>query len=413
MPNRAERSWILNDWANSAYSVAITTAILPLYFKDVASRGLSPSDSTAYWGYANTAATLVAAVAAPLLGTLADTRGYKKPYFAFFTFMGVFFTAALALAGPGSWLLCLALYAFSALAFSCMNVFYDAFIVDVAPPERMHWISSAGFGWGYIGSTIPFLAGIIIILKPAWVGLTSTEAATRISFVLIALWWGLFSLPMLRHVRQVHGVEPSSHPFRDSFRRLRETFRELGKHREAFLFLAAYFFYSDGISSLIKMSAVIGRDIGLPAKTLLGMIFALQVAAFPFALLYGKLAARLPPRLLIFIGIGVFLGVTLSVPLMHHEWQFWILTLCMASSLGGVQSLSRSVFGKLIPADRSSEFFGFYNVMGKFAAIFGPLFMGLVSQATGDPRMSSLALAPFFLVGGALLYRRKAPGDGS
>jgi UMF1 family MFS transporter len=404
---KAERSWILNDWANSAYSVAITTAILPIYFKDVASRGLDPALSTAYWGYGNTAATVVSALAAPVLGTLADTRGYKKPSFALFTWMGVAFTAALALAGPGAWLPCVALYALSAIGFSCMNVFYDAFIADVTTRERMDWISSSGFAWGYIGSTIPFLLCIVLIMKPSLAGLSSQGAAMRVSFVITAAWWLVFSLPMLKDVRQASGVEPSPHPVADSFRRLGQTFRELGRHREAFLFLVAYFFYSDGISSLIKMSAVLGRDIGIPAKSLLGMIIMLQVAAFPFALLYGKLAARFSPVSLILAGIAVFLGVTLAVPLMRREDHFWILTLLMASSLGGVQSLSRSVFGKLIPADRSSEFFGFYNVMGKFSAVFGPLFMGVVSQATGNPRLASLALAPFFAVGGLLLLRRK------
>lgn len=402
---KAERSWILNDWANSAYAVAITTAILPIYYKDVAARGLDPATATAWWGYGNTAATVVSALLAPVLGTLADTRGYKKPAFAFFTAMGAAFTAALALAGPGAWLPCLVLYGLSSIGFACMNVFYDAFLPDVSPPERMDWISSSGFAWGYIGSTIPFLASIVLILKPGLVGLPSAGAATRVSFVITAAWWFLFSLPMLRDVKQTTGLDPSPRPVADSFRRLRDTFREVGRHREAFLFLVAYFFYSDGISSLIKMSAVIGRDMGIPSKSLLAMIIVLQAAAFPFSLLFGRLAARFSPRALILAGIAVFLGVTLAVPLLRGEGHFWILTLLMASSLGGVQSLSRSVFGKLIPRDRSSEFFGFYNVMGKFAAVLGPLFMGLVSQLSGNPRLASLALAPFFAIGGILLMR--------
>lgn len=402
---KAERSWILNDWANSAYTVAITTAILPIYFKNVAAQGLEPHQATSYWGYGSTVFALVAALLAPLLGTLADYRGYKKSLFALFTVIGVVFTASLAFVGPGDWMLCILLFGLSSLGFACMLTFYDAFLVDVTDKGRMDWVSSNGYAWGYIGSTIPFIAAILLILHPGWFGLSSTQVATRTSFVLIAIWWLVFAIPMLKDVHQVHGLSPSPHPIRDTLGRLRETFRDLGRYREAFLFLIAYFFYIDGISSLIKMSALLGLDLGIPSQSLLGMILALQAAAFPFALLYGKLAERFPAKHLILVGIAVFLGVSLAAPFLRSEAHFWILTLLMASSLGGVQSLSRSIFGKLIPPERSAEFFGFFNVMGKFAAVFGPFLMGVLTQASGNARMASLALVPFFAIGGILLAR--------
>ncbi len=405
--DKVERSWILNDWANSAYSVAITTAILPIYFKDVAARGLDANLSTALWGYGNTAATLVASLLAPVLGTLADFRGFKKPSFAAFTLLGVVATALLACAGPGDWKLCLVLYAFSALGFSCMNIFYDAFLVDVTVPARYDWVSSAGFAWGYIGSTIPFMVSIALILKPEWAGLPSRDAATRVSFLITAAWWGIFAIPLLRNVKQTQGIPSTARPVRDSFLRLSATFRELGRFRAAFLFLVAYFFFIDGISSLIKMSAVFGRDIGIPMPSLLGMILVLQFVAFPFSLAFGKLAERFSARWIILAGILIFLGVTCAAPWCRREWQFWVLTLLMGTSLGGVQSLSRSEFGRLIPRERATEFFGFFNVSGKFAALFGPFSMALLTQVSGNPRLATLALVPFFAVGGGLLFLQR------
>ena len=409
---RQERSWILYDVANSAFVLVVVTAVMPLFFKDYAAAGLPPAISTAHWGFANSAAALAVAIAAPVLGAMADAPGMKKRFFAGFLAMGILATFLLPTVSKGAWLWCLLLYAIAKAGFAGSNLFYDAFLPDVTEPERMDRLSASGFAWGYLGSVVPFLAVVALLLaggagRP---GAGLPPEATRLGFVVVGCWWLLFSIPMLRHVRQRHAVEPDRHPIRAALARIVTTFREARRHRWAFQFLLAYFFYIDGVDTIIIMATAYGSDIGLGPTTLLGAILMIQVVAFPFSLLFGRLADRFDAVRLILGGIGIYGVITCTAVLLPSVADsdakknlFWLLAFLVATSMGGIQALSRSCFGRLIPASRSAEFFGLYNICGRFATVTGPFLMGLATRLSGESRYGVLSILLLFIVGGVLL----------
>ena len=411
-----ERSWILYDVANSAFVLVIITTIMPIFFKDVASQGVPDAVSTANWGFANSAASLVLAFLAPILGTIADYRNYKKKFLMGFIGLGIVFTLSLTTVSAGNWLICLLLFGIARVGFSGANIFYDAFITDITTRERMDWISALGYGWGYIGSVIPFAAVLgLMVWGQAHASADAIPLGPmRMGFVVVALWWGLFSIPMIKNVRQVHYIPSEKHPIAESFRRLGRTFVEIRKYRQGFTFLIAYFFYIDGVDTIITMATAYGRDIGLGINMLLAAILMIQIVAFPMALLYGKLAGRFGARNMLFAGIAVYGIITLMgfclpffTSLKIRTGLFWGLAFLVASSQGGIQALSRSYFGRLIPPERSAEFFGFYNIFGKFAAITGPFLMGMFGRLTGDSRYGILSILLLFIVGGVILKRVK------
>jgi len=414
MLTRAEKSWILYDVGNSAYSLIVVTAILPIYFKATIAPDLAPADSTAYWGYANGLAALILALISPLIGPLADCAGMKKRLFALFFAVGVAATAFLALPGPGGWIVCLLLFVISRIGWGGSSLFYDSFLCDVSPADRMHDVSSRGYAYGYIGSTIPFIALLVWIFAMSAEGIPAPVA--QVAFILSALWWALFTIPMLRHVDQRHARPAGPHPLRDSLRQLIRTLREAALHRNAFLFLLAYFFYIDGVDTVIAMAAAYGIDAGLGAATLAGAILMIQIIAFPCALLYGRYAARHAARPLIFMAIAVYLIITLIAFFLPDVTDtgmraglFWLLSFLVATSMGGIQALSRSLFARLIPPDRSAEFFGLYNIMGRLAAIMGPFLMGLVGSLAGHSRWGTIPLALLFIAGALLLRLVQEP----
>lgn len=414
--SRQQRSWILYDVANSAFVLVVVTAVMPIFFKEYASRGIAPEVSTANWGFANGLASLAVAIAAPVLGTFADGEGLKKRFFAVFLVLGLLATFLLPSVGPGEWFSCLAIFVLARIGFAGANVFYDAFLPDVADRQRMDWVSSSGYAWGYIGSVVPFLAIIAFLFygmhRTGSTALPPLQA--KIGFGIVGCWWLLFSLPMLRNVHQTHYVPLSEHPWRDGFDRLVRTFREIRRYRQAFLFLIAYFFYIDGVDTIITMATAYGVDIGLGPTMLIGAILMIQVVAFPFALLYGRCANRFTGKRMLYGGIAVYCGITLLAfylpvlpSLRMKTLLFWLLAFLVATSMGGVQALSRSYFGKLIPADRSAEFFGFFNIFGKFAAILGPILVGVIGEQTGHSRYGVLSIFFLFLLGGFFLARVK------
>jgi len=407
--SKEERSWILYDVGNSAFVLVMITAIMPVFYKDFAASHLTNAVSTAHWGYANSTAALVLAILSPLLGAMADYRMRKKFFFLIFLVIGLTFSLSLTLVQQGQWLLCLILFVLARIGWSGANVLYDAFIIDVTTKERMDMISSKGYGFGYIGSVIPFALIVYIILQ-AGTGSGLPTQATKIGFFIVTLWWAILALPSILHLKQHHHIEPSAQPIADSFRRILKTLKEIKKHKQAFLFLAAYFFYIDGVGTIISMSTAYGRDLGFSINTLIGVIFFIQVVAFPFTILYGRLAQRFTPKKMLLAGIGVYIFVTIFAfclpavdDLSLRIYAFWAVSFLIASSMGGIQALSRSYFGKLIPPEKSSEFFGFYNVFGKFAAITGPFLMGLVASTTGDSRWGVLSLLVLFIVGALIL----------
>ncbi len=413
---RQELSWALYDVGNSAFVLIVVTTVMPIFFKDVAARQMDPASSTAAWGFANAAASLVVAVIAPVLGALADYRHMKKRLFAAFAAFGIAFTFLLTFAGAGGWIFALAVFAAARIGFAGANVFYDAFLTDITTPSRMNRISALGYGWGYIGGAVPFLAVIFIVLAGAGPASGISSGASVAAFAVAACWWLAFSIPMLRNVQQRHYLPAEAKPVLESFRRLGRTFGQIRRHRRAFLFLAAYFFYIDGVDTVITMAAAYGRDIGLSVSMLILAVLAIQVVAFPFALLYGRLADRFSARSMIYAGIGVYTIIVLigfflpDLPPAGRVYAFWLLAMLVATSQGGIQALSRSYFGRLIPPRQSAEFFGFYNIFGKFATIIGPFLMGAVGQASGDSRYGILSIAALFVAGGLILRKVQEPG---
>ncbi|MFL8938431.1 MFS transporter [Rossellomorea oryzaecorticis] len=403
--SKEENSWIFYDWANSAYSIIISTAVFPLFYKAAATNaGVSPSDSTAYLGYTVAIATFILAMLSPILGTIADYQGYKKKFFTFFFALGIIFTASLAFIPSDNWLLLLIFYTVAAIGSAGSNVFYDAFLTDVTTEERMNKVSSRGFGFGYIGSTIPFIISIaIIVLSQNGIIPLSTTFASKIAFMITAVWWGLFSIPLIKNVHQRYFIEREQKPVANSFRRLGKTLREIRQYRALFLFLLAYFFYIDGVGTIITMSTAYGTDLGITATNLLIILFVTQVVAGPFAILYGRLAERFTGKKMLYVGICVYIIVCIYAYFLETTLDFWILAMLVASSQGGIQALSRAYFAKLIPKKNSNEFFGFYNIFGKFASILGPLLVGVTAQVTGDSSSGVFSLVILFIIGLTIL----------
>ena len=409
--SKEEKSWALYDWGSSAYSIIITTAVFPIYYKASATEaGVSLSDSTAYLGYTIAIFTFILAMIGPILGTIADYQGMKKKFFTAFFLLGTISTALLAFVPSDNWLLMLVCYVFAALGATGANLFYDAFIVDVTTEKRMNSVSAFGYGLGYIGSTIPFILSIaVILLAQNGILPISVTVASRIAFLITAVWWACFSLPMFRHVRQLRYIEREPNPVHQSFKRLGKTIREIRQYRALFLFLIAYFFYIDGVGTIISLSTAYGTDLGLSATNLLIVLFVTQVVAAPFAILYGRLANRFTGKKMLYVGICVYIVVCIYAFFLETITDFWILAMLVATSQGGIQALSRSYFGKLVPKENSNEFFGFYNVFGKFAAITGPLLVAVTSQVTGNSSMGVFSLVILFVIGLIVLSRVPEP----
>ncbi|KML30012.1 MFS transporter [Rossellomorea marisflavi] len=402
---KEENSWILYDWANSAYSIIISTAVFPLFFKAAAtSAGVSSVDSTAYLGYTIAIATFILAMLGPILGTIADYEGYKKKFFTFFFTLGIIFTASLAFIPGEQWILLLIFYTVSTVGFAGANVFYDAFLTDVTSEDRMDRVSARGYGLGYIGSTIPFIIAIaIIVLTQSQVIPIAVDTASGIAFVITAIWWGIFTIPLLKHVKQHYFIKREKNPVAKSFKRLGKTFKEIRKYRALFLFLLAYFFYIDGVGTIITMSTAYGSDLGITSTNLLIILFVTQVVAGPFSILYGRLSEKFTGKKMLYAGIIVYIGVCIYAYFLETTLDFWILAMLVASSQGGIQALSRSYFAKMVPKKNANEFFGFYNIFGKFASIMGPLLVAVTSQVTGQSNSGVFSLVILFVIGIVIL----------
>lgn len=405
--NKIEKSWVMYDWANSAYTLTVTSTILPIYFKMVFEKaGGQATLSTAYWGYANAIATLILAIMAPILGTIADYKGYKKKFFTVFFALGIISTLLLSIVPSNYWFIILIVYILTAMGFSGGNIFYDAFLVDVTTKERMDKVSTMGFAMGYIGSTIPFIISMTIVILAQFNKIPiSIIIACKISFIITAIWWFLFTLPMLKRVNQIHGINIEPNPMRNSFKRMGATFKNIKQHKKVFLFLLAYFFYIDGVDTIIKMATSYGSDLGITATNLLIILLATQFVAFPFAIIYGKLSEKLTGKKMLYIGIIIYTVICIYAYFLDSTLDFWILAMLVGTSQGGIQALSRSYFGKLVPEEKANEFFGFYNIFGKFAAIMGPFLVGIVTQITGKTNNGVFSIIILFVVGGILLAK--------
>lgn len=393
---KEEKSWILYDCGNSAYSMAVTTALLPIVF------GMfSNIQSSMDLGYFNSIASILIAVLSPILGTIADYKDKKKRFFLFFALIGILFTASLAFVAPasGQWQLLVIFYVLSAIGFAGANIFYDSFLVDITSDERMDKVSTRGFAYGYIFSVIPFGISLLLIL---FMGMDKV-IGYQIGFIVTALWWGLLTIPMIRDVKQKYYIEPEPQPVINSFKRLAYTFKNIRQYKTVFVFLVAYFLYIDGVDTIIKMvvpyaTSVLGGN-AMDTFTLLGILLIIQIIAFPCAIIYGNLAKRYSTRTMIIVGIFTYIISCVAAFFITSVWHVFILGAMIGSAQGGIQALSRSYYAKIIPKDKSNEFFGFYNIFGKFAAIVGPTMMALTTTLTGVAKFSILAIIPLFIAG--------------
>ena len=409
---KTEKSWILYDWANSVYSTNISAVIFPIYFGSVCAA--AGADNLVLWSYGTAVATFLSAVMAPLLGSLADHKGHKKRLFAVFLVLGLAFTLFSAFTNDYRGLL--VGYVVSHIGFSGSCLFYDSFLTDVTTPERMDRVSAWGYAMGYIGgSTIPFVLSIAILLV---LGMENPVAFKAI-IVLTTLWWAVFSIPILKNVHQVHYVQSKGGLFRSTFQNFWHTLKDICSHRRVLWFIIAYFFYIDGVNTIISISTSYGTTLGLDS---VGMIFALlvtQIVAVPFSILFGKVAGKVGAINLLCGAVGIYFVITvvgffMGFNIEQHPGDesavqfslvlFWCMAFLVGTVQGGIQAISRSYFGKLIPADRSNEYFGFFDIFGKFAAVIGPLLVGLFTQFTGRDSVGVISLAILFLIGGAILF---------
>lgn len=405
--SRPVLAWALYDWANSAYATVVMAGFFPIFFKQFWAADMAVSESTFWLGAANAVAGLVIALAAPLLGAMADQGGLKKRFLMLFTFLGVLMTAALFLLVQGAWQMAVAVYVLGAIGFAGSNIFYDAMIVDVAEHSALDRVSAFGYGLGYIGGGLLFAISVWMTLDPALFGLADAAAAVRLSFLLTAIWWAVFALPIMLFVHEQGEAEQVAWraTARAGWHQFRETFSHVRRLRMVFLFLLAYFFYIDGVGTVIRMAVDYGLSLGFTSDVLIKALLLTQFVAFPAAIAWGRIGERIGGKRSIMICIGVYMLVCIWGYAMQSEHDFYLLAIVIGLVMGGIQALSRSMYARMIPKDQAAEFFGFYNMLGKFAAIMGPMLMGLASLLTGSARLSILAILILFAAGGLLLYR--------
>ena len=399
-------SWSLYDWANSAFATTVMAGFFPVFFKSYWSAGADVTASSFRLGLGNSIAGLVIMLLAPLLGAIADKGGARKQFLLFFTLMGVVMTAGLYFVQKGAWELAVLLYVMASIGFNGGNVFYDALIVVVAPSEKLDVVSALGFALGYLGGGLLFALNVAMTLWPHAFGLADAAQAVQVSFVMVAVWWLVFSIPVMIFVREPEAVrsQRSWQVIRDGLRQVLVTFHEVRRLRVLFLFLLAYWCYIDAVDTIIRMAVDYGLSLGFKAQNLIVALLITQIVGFPAALVFGKLGERFGAKSGIFIAIGIYLAITLWAMRMDQVVEFYILAAAIGLVQGGIQSLSRSLYASMIPADKSAEFFGFYNMLGKFATVLGPVLMGLVGLLTASPRLSLLAVVALFMVGAVLLY---------
>ena len=393
---REEKNWVLYDVGNSAFVLLVAT-IMPIYFNYLAENaGLSAADYLAYWGYATSAATLIVALLGPVFGTLADTEGLKKPIFT--TTMLIGGIGCLALGFSRQWFLFLLIYIIAKIGFSGSLIFYDSMLGDITTEDRVDNVSSQGYAWGYIGSCVPFVVCLGVVLGAGKIGI-STELAMMISFAIVAVWWIGASIPLLKSYQQKHYVERQPKAVQNSFKRLGATLKNIRNEKKIFLFLVAFFFYIDGVYTIIDMATAYGTALGLDSTGLLLALLVTQLVAFPFAIIFGRLSKCYDVRTLITICIAAYFGIAVFAIFLKAQWQFWIMAILVGMFQGGIQALSRSYFTKIIPAEKSGEYFGLMDICGKGASFLGTIVISLIAQFTGKVNIGVGAISLFFVLG--------------
>lgn len=391
-----EKQWILYDVGNSAFVLLIAT-ILPIYFNYLGDlSNLAPTDYLAYWGYAISISTLLVAFLGPILGSISDMNDFKKKLFGASMIIGVI--ACIMLGSTSSWLIFLLIFIIGKTAYSVSLIFYDSMLSDVTTDERMDSVSSHGYAWGYIGSCIPFVIALVIVLNAEKLSL-SMSTAMLIAFIITGAWWFFCSVPLLKNYRQTHFVKPSGKIVSTSFSRLGKTFLEITKQKKILFFLLAFFFYIDGVYTIIDMATAYGQALGLDSTGLLLALLLTQIVAFPFALIFGRLSKQVSASKLIRVCIVAYLFIAVYAIFLNSQFDFWILAVCVGMFQGAIQALSRSYFAKIIPAEKSGEYFGILDICGKGASFFGTFLVSFISQTTGNASAGVGSLSIMFFIG--------------
>lgn len=399
-----EKKWVLYDVGNSAFTMMVST-IFPIYFNSLAeSAGISDVNYLAYWGYATSVCTLIVALLGPTLGAVADTKNFKKIVFSVAMGVGVF--GCILLGFLSSWLWFLGIFVLAKTGYSASLIFYDAMLTDVTEPDRMDSVSSHGYAWGYIGSCIPFVICLGIVLGGPSLGL-DMQLCMILAFIITALWWLMSSVPLLKSYKQKYYSETGAHVVRDSFKRLGKTFVELAKEKHIFVFLLAFFFYIDGVYTVIDMATAYGQALGLDSTGLLLALLVTQIVAFPSVLIFSRLVKKVRPETIITICIAAYFCIAVYAYWLDTQFDFWLLAILVGMFQGTIQALSRSYFAKIIPAEKSGEFFGIYDICGKGASVIGTALVSFLSQATGSINIGVSALSVMFLIG-LVLFRYSA-----
>lgn len=393
---KLEKYWILYDVGNSAFILLVAT-IVPIYFNYLASLAkISEVDYLAYWGYASSFTTLIVAIIGPVLGSIVDTKGYKKPIFTISMIIGVMGLACFSV--PKSWIIFLSVFVIAKIGYNASLIFYDSMLLDITDDKRMDYVSSQGYAWGYIGSCVPFVVSLVFVLFYEKMGISFNSAMT-IAFLINALWWLGMTLPLLKNYKQVNFVEKQEHPIRDSFKRLGHTLSTLNEDKKVFFYLISFFFYIDGVYTIIEMATAYGSALGLNTNGLLIALLVTQIVAFPFALIFGRLSKKYPTDKLIKVCIVAYTGIALFAIQLDKQWEFWILAIFVGMFQGAIQALSRSYFAKIIPPKKSGEYFGLFDICGKGASFMGTTLVGLISQLTGHMNYGVAMISVMFVIG--------------
>ena len=408
---REIRAWTMYDWANSTFATTMMAAVLPVYYASLGAVTDTPAMMTSRWGFTTAIAALIAAVISPILGAIADFRGSKKKFLAFFMVLGVIATALLFIPNkPGDWMLASIIFVFANIGFAGSLVYYDALLPHVARADEIDQVSSRGYMMGYIGGGILLAVNLVMIMfVPGWFPSLSTILMTRLSFLTVAVWWFAFSIPLFLRikepVRRIDSGEEGMNPIKVSFTRLAKTFSELKKYRDLSLGLLAFWIYANGIGTIITMATIYGKELGFSNTTLIGTLLMVQFLAAPFAYLFGYLSKKIGIKKSIYLSLSIYSVIAIVGYFMYHEWQFWALGAAVATVQGGSQALSRSMIGRMMPKSKSAEFYGFFSVFEKFASILGPLIFGVISTIMKGSRLSIASLIVFFAVGILVLTR--------
>ena len=398
-------AWALYDWANSAFATTVMAAFFPIFFSQYWSAG-SSTETTFFLGLGNSIESLVVAILAPVLGAIADRGSYRKRLLVFFAFLGAAMTASLSFVAMGMWPVAMMVYIIANVGFAGANTLYDSLLPSVASEKRVDFVSSLGYSLGYIGGGLLFLINVLMYISPSSFGLADGVAAVKLSYLMVGVWWAVFSIPLILFVREPRGEKlPISTAIRDGFAQIRRTLGALGRLRSTGLFLIAYWCYIDGVDTIIRMATDYGTSIGFSSESMIVALLITQFVAFPSAILYNIFGHKVGIKRALLIAVGGYAMIAILGFFMTKEIHFYLLACCIGLFQGGIQALSRSYYTRLIPTDHSSEFYGFFNMLGKFAAIIGPLLIGVVSLITGEQRYGILSLIILFLLGGFLLSR--------